>query len=257
MHTPESNNLKKQPKNIEEYYNDLWSSDEWGSREPNMYERLRFEKIIYFIDNYVLPKSKESKPLKIIDLGCGRGSLTNLLSVYGNILGVDPVSAAIKRAKQLFPQIDFITANATVLLGIYGAKHFNLIVSSEVIEHVQDSEKEEFAKSIYTLLAPGGFALVTTPRGELWDLWKKAYPNEQPVEDWISETRLDILIRKVGFTIIARDRVFVPGYIYDWKTSIASSMIFRLLMSYYPKSGILAKLRYSCGIYQVLLLQRR
>jgi trans-aconitate methyltransferase len=50
----------------------------------------------------------------IVDLGCGTGSITNEIAVSGaKLIGVDSSPSMIQRAKEKFPKIEFIEANAT------------------------------------------------------------------------------------------------------------------------------------------------
>lgn len=49
---------------------------------------------------------------KIIDIGCGKGSLTHLLKKKNNyVLGLDISRTAVNIAKERFPDIDFLSTN--------------------------------------------------------------------------------------------------------------------------------------------------
>lgn len=242
---------------IETYYDQHWRSPSWGSKEPNEDERLRAHAILKLIKKCVLPSFDPEQNLRILDLGCGKGWLTSILAGYGRVIGIDPVQASVTRAQELFPDLDFRVGAAKDLLSKSGPEQFQLIISSEVIEHIVDRDKENFMKSVYSLLVPAGFAVFTTPRGELWETWKRAYPTSQPIEQWISESDLEQLSRSASFRIVARDRVFLPSNPYSLMSHIATSKPLRLLMPYFPRSKLFAKLRYYCGIYQVILLQTR
>ncbi len=254
---PNSPDLANDLHKLEEsYYHSLWSSSYWNTREPNEDEQARANKIMMFIEDLVLPEPSATKPYKILDLGCGRGWLTYLLGAFGDVIGADPVAASINKAKELFPEINFLLADSKGLLQILGPNYFDLIVSSEVIEHIEDTQKESFLNTIYSLLSPGGFAILTTPRGELSEKWEHANTDVQPMEQWISEVHLDQISQSAGFLVLVRDRIFIPGYIDDWKCNIASSRGFNRLISYPFGAKILGKLRYACSIYQIVLLKR-
>ncbi len=239
----------------EEYYGKMWASDRWGSRELNQDERLRWQAIRKLIEEFVLPARREQLGLRILDLGCGRGWLTGLLGVYGDTLGVDPLTASIRRARELFPALNFCHGDADALLRTLGPAHFDLIVASEVIEHVKDGEKRDFMRSIYSLLVLGGFAILTTPRGELWSRWRRLDAEIQPVEQWIGESALDRLSQSVGFRIVARDRVYLPGLAYNWITRLMSSRLGCRATTVFGGRALGVRLRHVSGIYQVVLLQ--
>jgi len=165
------------------------------------------------------------------------------------VLGIDPVPAAIERARVLFPDVNVRVGDSANLISEGLEAQFDLIVSSEVIEHVVRAQKESFLRDIYRLLKPGGFAILTTPRGELWKLWSRIETEEQPVEEWISERELQQLCESAQFRIVAKDRVFVR-YCFDWLSRIAAR---NTKLAYI---GLQERLRYHRAIYQVVLLRR-
>ena len=237
------------PEAVNEFYSRFWNSAAWGGAQPNEDEKLRAEAITRFIEEFVRTPNAESPNLRILDLGCGRGWLTSILSDYGSVLGIDPVPAAIERARVLFPNLNVRLADSANLISEGLEAQFDLIVSSEVIEHVVGTQKESFLRDIYRLLKPGGFAILTTPRGELWKLWSRTEQEEQPVEEWVSEKELRRLCESVRFRVVAKDRVFVR-YSFDWLSRIAARSTRRGYI------GLQEKLRYHRAIYQVVLVTR-
>lgn len=233
---------------INEFYAEFWNSEAWGCPEPNCDEQLRAEAITRLIEQFVVPIG--GRNLTILDLGCGRGWLTSLLSRYGSVLGIDPVPAAIERAKVLFPNLNVRLAQTEDLINEGFAGRFDLIVSSEVIEHVPNGEKKSFMTNIHRLLKPGGFAALTTPRGELLELWSENFPPEQPIEEWINEKDLDRLCESAGFSIVTRDRLFLSEFPYDWLSRIAARQ------NWLRHVGLQKRLRHHRAIYQVILLRR-
>jgi 2-polyprenyl-3-methyl-5-hydroxy-6-metoxy-1,4-benzoquinol methylase len=239
----------------EEYYRELWSRESWGSVTPNPDEKARSEKIVSLIREYVLPAAGDRR-LRILDLGCGRGWLTNILSALGEVVGIDPVSAGVERARALFPNIEFRCLESAELQSSLGLESFDLVVSSEVIEHVDRAEQPAFLTGIFSLLVPGGFAVLTTPRGEMQERWARCQTEEQPREEWLMARDLRRLAEEAGFNVRRTDRVFVPMNLKDPISVFVQSRYFAKLAQIFPASRLLARLRYSCSIYQVILLQR-
>ena len=239
----------------EEFYHDLWSREQWSRATPNPDEQARAGKIVGFIRQYVLPTVGE-RQARILDLGCGRGWLANILSEFGHVIGVDPVSAGIERAKELFPKLEFRCLESAELLQSLGAESFDLVVSSEVIEHVDRLQQPAFVRYIFSLLAPGGFAILTTPRGELQRRWARCQVEEQPLEEWLTASDLRRLAGDAGFHVQQTDRVFVPTTLADPISAFVHSRYFAKLAQIFPTSRLLARLRYYCAIYQVVVLHR-
>jgi trans-aconitate methyltransferase len=108
---------------------------------------------------------------KILDIGCGKGSLTHLLKKKNNyVLGVDISQTAINIVKERFPDIDFICTdvnnikNYTSLIDKMGG--VNLVFTSEVFSYIENWKEllssisrttEYFMISLYIPENPIGF----------------------------------------------------------------------------------------------------
>jgi 2-polyprenyl-3-methyl-5-hydroxy-6-metoxy-1,4-benzoquinol methylase len=252
---PEDPDATERRAREEAYYRDLWSREAWGQAGPNPDETARAEKILALLARHVRPAAGRNG-LRILDLGCGRGWLTRLLSNHGNVIGIDPVTASVDCAHQLHPGLDFRHLDASALLNEVGEGYFDLVVSSEVIEHVDRPEQPDFLRNVRTLLAPGGFAILTTPRGELQRKWERRQPEEQPLEKWLSETELRRLCIESGFAVCATERAYVRSDFADPINDFVRSRYFAALARRWPGSRLLARLRHHVAIYQVILVQR-
>lgn len=100
-------------------------------------------------------------PKKAFDLGCGNGSVANWLASKGyEIVGVDPSETGIAEANRAFPELNLKVGSAyDPLHETFG--NFPLLVSLEVIEHVY--APRDYARCVRDLLAPSGYALISTP----------------------------------------------------------------------------------------------
>jgi len=234
------------PEDPEAFYRSFWRTGRWSAAEPNEDERSRLSAILDLLNSCDLPR----KP-RILDLGCGRGWLARALTPYGDVLGTDIVSGSIDRARELFPDLAFEKTDTQGLLESHGAEAFDLVVSSEVLEHVERRLKPDFLAGLHRLLRPGGWAILTTPRGELWRNWPRGRGWRQPVEDWVSERELDDLAEAAGFRIEGRRRAHV--YRLGLVSRVFASGSFRSLDRALP---LLGRLSHPWRIYQVVLLRR-
>jgi 2-polyprenyl-3-methyl-5-hydroxy-6-metoxy-1,4-benzoquinol methylase len=188
--------------NESDFYEKMFTKNPiWNKPSPNGEELLRWNIIEGFV-KFCRENNTEGKAEKfnILDLGCGRGWLTFLLSKYGDIVGIEPVKPVFKYAKKMFPHIKFICGTTKDLIKDNNCfNKYDLIVSSEVIEHIPDNEKEKFIEDISNLLKVNGFLIITTPRKEAQEEWSVYTAPDQPIEDWISEEELEILIVRKSF----------------------------------------------------------
>ncbi|WCJ27248.1 Ubiquinone biosynthesis O-methyltransferase [Euphorbia peplus] len=103
--------------------------------------------------------------LKIIDVGCGGGILSEPLARMGaTVTGVDAVEKNIKIARlhaDLDPStssIEYLCATAEKL--VEEQRKFDAVISLEVIEHV--ANPAEFCKSLAAITCSGGATVVST-----------------------------------------------------------------------------------------------
>jgi 2-polyprenyl-6-hydroxyphenyl methylase/3-demethylubiquinone-9 3-methyltransferase len=101
------------------------------------------------------------KERKAFDLGCGNGSICNLLShLRFQVIGVDPSESGISMARASFPHLEFHKDSAYEdLAARYG--RFPLVLSLEVVEHCYYPRK--FAYTLHDLVDEGGMAIISTP----------------------------------------------------------------------------------------------
>lgn len=188
------------------YYTALFTKNPaWNSPEPNGEEELRWEIVQQLIDSIT-----KNRNLNILDLGCGRGWLSNLLSKYGVVTAIEPVRNVVNYGRKLFPHLDIKCGTSKDLLADGFTGRFDLVVSSEVIEHIPDKGKTAFVNDISRLLKPKGYAIITTPRKDVEIEWNKYTAANQPVEDWLTELQLKTYFQDGNFEALTIKRFGIP-----------------------------------------------
>jgi len=193
------------------YVNLFVNAPAWSTPHPNADEASRWSKIAAFLE-YILRRVRQKEPnrqLRILDVGCGRGWLTHLAAGYGTCEGIEPVAGVIDWARKLFPHLRFEAGTAESVLRRPDFGPYDVVLTSEVIEHIPHGQKEAFLAQLAQLLKPDGYLILTTPRGELWEQWKTISPPNQPVEDWVTEDQLRALFVSQGFSELGLERVHV------------------------------------------------
>lgn len=196
----------------DDYYNELFKNHpKWSSQEPNDDEMARWAKIASFLNNInESARFDNSRVLRMLEVGCGRGWLTNVASVYGSCEGVDPVAGVIESARKNFPHLSFSAGDAQDILKKPDFFPYDVVLTSEVIEHIPRSEQAKFVSDLSRLLKPGGHVILTTPRAEVFDVWMRITNNaRQPVDDWLTESGLKDLFISHGFQCAGQDRIYV------------------------------------------------
>ena len=100
--------------------------------------------------------------LQIFDAGCGNGYLAGyFLSKGHKVAGCDASEEGVNLARESFPQGVFEVASVyDNLAGKFGA-HWDVVISTEVVEHLYDPRT--YARNVSAMLRPGGMFIVTTP----------------------------------------------------------------------------------------------
>jgi 2-polyprenyl-3-methyl-5-hydroxy-6-metoxy-1,4-benzoquinol methylase len=168
---------------------------------------------------YLLPALdaiiKKIEPERIFELGCGNGSVAAWLhNKKIKVCAIDASETGIEQAQAAFPEIQFAVASAYDDLPTkYG--QFPMVLSLEVVEHLYSPRL--FAKNVFNLLEPGGYAVISTPYHGYWKnlaiaisgkfdhhfsaLWDGGH-----IKFW-SQSSLTTLLKEAGFTDIEYRRV--------------------------------------------------
>lgn len=178
----------------QEFYNQRWSLDDY---RPNRLLLERYTKVLDYLHKTGIDFSRER--VKICDLGCGRGWIANQLSCFGEVVGVELSNEAVETAQQRWPHIQFVQGD---LLKFRSEEKFDIVISSEVIEHV--SRKSLFIETIDAILRPGGHLILTTPNGAVWPHYQASGVSLQPIEEWLSMSQMKKLL-KPHFKIIRHE----------------------------------------------------
>jgi len=237
------------------YYVDLFAGKgEWSGLYPNSDETERLGTILRFLGAARKALSGD-ETLRILDVGCGRGWLTSMVQGYGRVEGVEPVKGVVEEARRRYPEMRFHDGNPQTLLDNGLAHAYEIVICTEVIEHVPASQQEEFVGAVSRLLKPGGYAIVTTPRGKYRKKAARAGYAVQPVEDWLTEDQVRRLFQTHG--LAARDfrRVFVPLHRLSFAQRLASGRRIQRLADRLRLRWLLEGARSALGFYQAWLFQ--
>lgn len=231
------------------YYDDYWV----GHQETmNHHELERMAMIFYALSERTALSGETKSRIEICDLGCGRGWLSDILSHVGAVTGVDFSRLAIEKARRKYPEVEFSCANA---LDYCPEKRYDLVVSSEVIEHIDN--QPGYLSTAAQILKPGGFLLLTCPNGRQWDAWQSVNASRQPIEKWLSGNQLQGMLRR-NFDV----KLHTTFYLYFSYKSYRRLFNAPKLVGFLKKIGLLfivESIRRRCGegLYQIVLAQKK
>jgi len=183
----------------------------YSKRVRNVRDPLGFlaenERMYFAVKQYLRQVATKDKPIRILEVGCGYGYLVYALRQLGyEAFGIDISKTAVDQALENFGPW-YINGDATAPLQV---QPFDLIIATEVIEHITDPSI--FIKGLSQHVLPGGVILITTPEKEVnqW-IWSTDLP---PVH-WTYWSKFSVrqFCDQLGmpFTYIAME---------DWKRNV-------------------------------------
>ncbi len=153
---------RKQIMTHENFYDQYYERKLAGSRLSALFKVSEYL-IRYNVINILRQYSPVPIP-RIIDIGCGRGHLTGLLGRFGEVIGTDASYVAVNYCKKRYPGIEFM------LLDVFDTgwfeshkEQFDVVISTEVIEHLPSERHREYLSNLRSLLKVQGIMIITTP----------------------------------------------------------------------------------------------
>ena len=104
----------------------------------------------------ILKKELGYQPKKILDLGCGVGTMLGLMIDKfsgSSFYAYDESKKSMDHIKKIFPKINCLDNLKT-------NEKFDLIFLSAVVHHVKSTDRDAFFKNIYNLLSPNGVMFI-------------------------------------------------------------------------------------------------
>ncbi|MFQ5729284.1 MAG: class I SAM-dependent methyltransferase [Waddliaceae bacterium] len=121
---------------------------------------------------FINRKLKFKKFKNILDLSCGKGDILNSCLSYlkegQNVYGTDFSEANVRHVNARFKK-NSVFREAYLIQEYpihFTSEFFNLIIITEVVEHLNDEELDAMLYEVNRLLAKDGYIFITTPNNE-------------------------------------------------------------------------------------------
>uniref|UniRef100_A0A1B6FU63 Ubiquinone biosynthesis O-methyltransferase, mitochondrial n=1 Tax=Cuerna arida TaxID=1464854 RepID=A0A1B6FU63_9HEMI len=187
-------------------------------------------------------KVKFLEGIKILDIGCGGGILTEALArLGGSVTGIDPSEQliAVARAHALSQQNATSPSYTATTVEQYAPSvraQYDVAVASEVIEHVPD--KDSFLAATVATLKLGGSLFLTTPNRTLFS-WLGGIVMAENVlnivpkgthnySKFIKPAELSALLEKYGCSVQLVNGMFYDPVRNRWMWSPTKAFIYAI-----------------------------
>lgn len=101
----------------------------------------------------------DAKDLRMLDIGCGAGTMVEVLRAYGTVAGMDTADKAVAYCRDRFPELEFSVGR--VPEAVPRDASLDLITAFDVIEHIP--EEAPAVAGLYDSIVPGGLFICTVP----------------------------------------------------------------------------------------------
>lgn len=160
-------------------------------------------------------ESQISPADSICEIGCGTGAMIvrPLLQRGFRIVGVDPDEKSIQFGRELLQKEGL----APLLFREFPATEelFDVVIVSEVLEHLNDSEYPAFFRLLKSKLKKGGKLLVTVPNGSGWHELESDLYHRKNIGGILKKLKIISLIKRLK-TLLLRSS--------DWYDTIPSTL---------------------------------
>ena len=132
--------------------------------KPELCQSNIFDYILFLKHKFAYTVADKfiNKNSTVLEIGCGEGYGTNFLARSGaQITALDIDAKTIKKAKLKYSQKNITFKKFDGYNINYPEQSFDVIISFQVIEHVENVEK--YLKNIKKFLKPNGIFIITTP----------------------------------------------------------------------------------------------
>jgi len=211
-----------------------------GNPAQSFFNIIRFKKI--------LKEIKWGENVKVMDIGCGPGTLFYLIHKYklpyGKLLGLDIASDQIEFAKNLCKEndkISFICKDATEL---ETEEKYDYVIFSELIEHLSPKESIIFLKKIKNYLKEDGIIIFTTPNYRsiwplievIWSFVGKINYLKQHINR-LNLVKVKKVLKRCGYVPIKIKSHFIVGFLFAYISRKLARKISQTEEKLFPRFG--------------------
>lgn len=148
---------------------------------------------------------------RILELGCGMGWLSHELSRFGQVTAVDLSPEAVNIAQAKYPAVHFHAAN--FLEDPTLTQTYDMVVASEVLEHLTRNDQVRFVRLAHERLERDGYLLLTTPNRPVVARFSIAPQDLQPIESWLTIDELRHMLQPLFRIVTLKTTLFFQPFL--------------------------------------------
>lgn len=155
--------------------------DGFADRQEKTGVNLRHYKIMGFLADAGL-----SRHSRVLEIGCGIGTLTGLLSRYlrkGQVVAADISSRSVDIAKNRLKQAGNVTLMVSDMTDFHDPGLFDFIVLPDVLEHIPASQHRQLFRRLASHMHDSSVIVIHIPHPRAIDYLRKNSPDQLQIID--------------------------------------------------------------------------
>lgn len=174
-----------------QFYDALWRR----TNRMDQHHKCRIRGIEKMIER--LPATGSAR-LRILEPGCGSGLVSEVLSRYGEVTGIDQSPVGVETARR--------HVRGRFSVGVLPdletrESEFDLCVLSQVLEHCEITDQVKLLENVHEKVRRGGHVIVTTPNKNVATRVRLRPGEREPIENWLSPEELRELLDRAGWEV--------------------------------------------------------
>lgn len=133
-----------------------------------------------------LVKAGLKKDSSVLEIGCGIGTLTQLMANYlkrGEIHATDISPESISVARKRLADFKRISLEVSDMNGFNAGRTYDFIILADVIEHIPFSEHTELFRTISLHAHPGSVVFLNIPHPKATEYFERTDPSKLQIID--------------------------------------------------------------------------
>jgi 2-polyprenyl-3-methyl-5-hydroxy-6-metoxy-1,4-benzoquinol methylase len=186
-------------------------------------------------------------PKVVIDTGPGIFNMVNYLWKNRSVDFFEYIAIDLRAKKEWFEKLKWKKGDVWLIQADLSLDHVelakaDLVISTEVFEHIGGKQQPAYMQMLYDMLKPGGLCIFSTPNAGVSDSTAENHKDEDgKSREWTYDSKMK-LFQKTGFEVVESFGTFIqkrkiPASFWNVQTRAAEAFLSGAMFSNFAAAG--------------------